>query len=61
MKSPDTRAELVAELARLHEQQMELISNATFAGWTPEQNVEHEMRSGRILAVSSELNALTEL
>ena len=61
MKSTDRRAELVAELAKLHDLQMELITNATFAGWTAEQNVEHEKRSERILALSSELNALTEI
>ena len=58
MKFTNRRAELVAELAKLHEQQMESITNATFAGWTSEQNVEHEKRSGRILALTSELNAL---
>lgn len=58
MKSTDRRAELVAELAKLHDLQMELITNATFAGWTAEKNVEHEQRSGQMLALSSELNAL---
>lgn len=59
MESSNRRGELVAELAKLHEQQMESITNATFAGWTQEQKVEHEKRSGRILALSSELNDLT--
>ena len=58
MESTNRRAELVAELAKLHDLQMELITNATFAGWTSEQNFEHEKRSGRILALTSELNDL---
>ena len=58
MESTDRRAELVAELAKLHDLQMELITNATFAGWTSEQNAEHEKRSRRILALSSELQAM---
>lgn len=59
MKSTNRRAELAAELAKLHEQQMESLTNATFAGWTPDQTAAHQKRSDRILALTSELNALT--
>jgi hypothetical protein len=58
MESPNRRAELTVELAKLHEQQMESNINATFAGWNPEQTAEHGKRADRISSLSRELNAL---
>jgi hypothetical protein len=58
MEFLNRRAALAAELAKLREQQMESNTNATFAGWNPEQTAEHEKRADRISSLSRELNAL---
>jgi hypothetical protein len=58
MESPNRRTELTAELAKLREQQVESNTNATFAGWNPEQTAKHGKRADRISVLSRELNGL---
>lgn len=52
------RTQLTAQLAELHEDQIELLRDATFTGWTPEQKAEHERRKDRIAELQRELNDL---
>ncbi len=54
----DRRTELTLEINVLHQQQIELLRQATFTGWTPEQKAEHERRKDRIAELQRELNDL---
>lgn len=59
MESSTRRAQLVAQLQELHEQQMQSLRDATFMGWTPEERSEHRKRADQIAAMTRELGALT--
>jgi len=58
MASNASRAQFVAELAQLHRLQLKSIADATFVGWTHEQEVAHWERSDRISVLQRELDAL---
>jgi hypothetical protein len=58
MVSDTKHRKLVAEIAELHKLQLESWRNATFGGWTREQETAHEERSRRISVLQRELNAL---
>jgi hypothetical protein len=58
MVSDTKHTKLVAEIAELHRLQFESWRNATFGGWTREQETAHEERSRRISVLQRELNAL---
>ena len=59
MEPSTRRTQLTAQLAELHEQQMESIRAATFTGWTAEEKAEHMKRADQIAALTRELGALT--
>jgi hypothetical protein len=58
MPSNPSRSELVAELTELRRLQLTSLADATYIGWTQEQEVAHQKRSNRIWAVQRELNGL---
>jgi hypothetical protein len=58
MPSNPSRSELVAELTELRRLQLTSLADATYIGWTQEQQVAHQKRSNRISAVQRELNGL---
>jgi hypothetical protein len=41
-------ASLLAEIARLRQQQLEDLGDATYVGWTHEERATHEQRANRI-------------
>lgn len=41
-------ASLLAEIARLRQQQLEDVGDATYVGWTQEESATHERRANRI-------------
>ena len=53
-----SRAELLAEIARLRQHQLEDIVKATFVGWTHPQEAEHWERSDRLAILVFEFAAL---
>ncbi|MCU1271856.1 MAG: hypothetical protein JWN74_3150 [Acidobacteriaceae bacterium] len=55
MKSTTRGSALVAEIAELQDQQLESFADATFAGFTPEQDTAHNKRSDRIGALQRAL------
>ena len=57
---PTTRhSDLVAEIAELQHQQLESFADATFAGFTAEQNTAHNARADRMEALQRELQAIS--
>lgn len=56
MESTIRGSALVAEIAELQDQQLESFTDATFAGWTQEQNTAHNKRSDHMEALQRELN-----
>lgn len=58
MTSNARRAELINEIATLHQQHLDSLSTATFTGWTASTEEAHEKRAKRIAALQLELNAL---
>jgi hypothetical protein len=58
MASNTKRAELAVEITKLQGLQLESWRNATFGGWTRQQEIAHEERSHRISVLQHELNAL---
>src|SRR5207253_8005623 len=48
MASNASRAQFVAELAQLHRLQLKSIADATFVGWTHEQEVAHRSEERRV-------------
>ena len=58
MTSNASRAQLVAELAQLHRLQLKSIVDATFVGWTHEEEVAHRERSDHISVLQRDLDAL---
>ena len=53
---PNRHTELAAEIAELQHQQLESFAEATFAGWTPEQNTAHNERADRMEALQRVLD-----
>ena len=58
MPSPTRRVELVTEIAKLRNQQMESIAKGTFGAWTAEEEAEHEDRGQRLGLLVMELETL---
>jgi len=59
MKSKDPtprRSALVTEIAELQHQQLESFADATFAGFTSEQDIAHNIRSDRMEALQRQLD-----
>jgi len=59
MKSPDPiprHLALVAEIAELQHQQLESFAYATFAGFTSEQDIAHNIRADRMEALQRQLD-----
>ena len=52
---------LIAEIAKLREQQLEDIRNATFVGWKPESVAAHDTREHRIAELVRQLASLDEI
>jgi hypothetical protein len=55
-----TRAELKVELAKLRKQHYEAIANATFGGFTQQQEAAHERRANHMESLIRELEALDQ-
>jgi hypothetical protein len=58
MASNRKRSELATEITTLQALQLESWRNATFGGWTREQEIAHQELSERISVLQRELNAL---
>ena len=56
--APKTRAELNSEIRKLQKQQLKAISDATFGGWTTEEESAYLQRSNRLGVLILELEAL---
>lgn len=52
------RSQLAAELAELHEQQLDSSSSATFIGWTQTEEAAYDKRSERIAFLNAQIAAL---
>lgn len=49
------RAQLLEEIAEIFAQQSEALNNATFMGWTPEENAAYEKRRKRLALLNQRL------
>jgi len=59
--APQTRAKLVAEIAKLWGQQSDDLAEGMFCGWTVEQEAEHRKRADRLELLVRRLATLDEV
>jgi len=60
MADSNKHALLTAEIAKLREQQLEDIRDATFMGWKPESVAAHDGRKRQIAELEGQLASLDE-
>jgi hypothetical protein len=60
MADSNKHAALTAEIAKLHEEQLEDIRDATFMGWKPESSAAHDSRKRQIAELEGQLASLDE-
>ena len=60
MASLRKSAELLAEISKLQQEQEKSLTDATFLGWTSEEEALQKKRSDRIALLLLELNALDQ-
>jgi len=51
---------LVAEIAKLRKAQMKSLSDATFGGWSREEETAHQKRSERLALLVRELESIEQ-
>ena len=59
--TPRTRAEILAEITELRNQQLKDATDTLFGGWRRGQEAEHQERSDRLARLVRELEILDEL